>query len=866
MWQAATMSYTVSVLVDVGLKGVAVLALACLAARLLRRSSAAARHLVWFLAMAGLLVLPVLSLALPAWQILPAWAGVDLAGPVSPAPEAAVETAVENGAETNEAPAPGVPLAASQDVAPAGREASPAEAGGGAWHWLLALWAAGAVVALAPLLLGALSLWRLERTARPLRSGPWADLLRRLQVDLRVNRRVVLLESDRRTMPMAWGLLRPRLLIPASAAAWPAECRRVVLLHELAHVKRWDCLTQFIVRVARGLHWFNPLAWLGAHRATIEHEAACDDLVLANGGDAPRYAEHLLHVASRLPVERVAAAAAIAMARPSKLEGRLLAILDTKRNRQTLQAMAVVMAVAGVVAVVVPLATLRPAAQAEPAAAPGPAASAEPAATTPATTKASYGPAVERTVNDLDDRAGSEAVDLDTGKVVSLPQEWGRWPDAQRQAWRQGHGIDLLVDFARSRWALLSAGLDLRRVPDDAWQNLAAGDLERGPVYNAPGAEALVRRGDRLYLLPEGASPPATFTFKTRQGGRGILQITAFRDAPKGVVLRWKAAPPAVAPPHPAVQIAHVFMKAVADGRVPASADLYVPDEIHPRTAKRLREAYDLSAWHAVQAWADPDRACVVTSVVEPKVGDARRGAFGISLIRPRSQWVLRDMDFLPDAGAVDGFVTRLRRAVPAVRQVFPSSVKAPAPVLPGDLEERLNLTPEQQAMLRQWVEHEEGKDMLSPEALAAFLRTILDEKQRAVLEQTTAAPAAPVPSTQAERQRLRKVYGQMMAIGSMFQGVDRAIPKDRERALVLVTEILAKEPEFVAAAKGTPLEPFATITPNETRRLQKALKEGRMDAARDHLDAIAQQGTAAVDLCRELLGEKSPGAAPADP
>jgi hypothetical protein len=83
---------------------------------------------------------------------------------------------------------------------------------------------------------------------------------------------------------------------------------------------------------------------------------------------------------------------------------------------------------------------------------------------------------------------------------------------------------------------------------------------------------------------------------------------------------------------------------------------------------------------------------------------------------------------------------------------------------------------------------------------------------------------------------------------------------------LELVTEILTKEPEFIAAVKGTALEPFAMITPNETRRLQKALKEGRMDAARDHLDAIATQGTAAVDLCRELLGKGAPGAAPANP
>ena len=80
------------------------------------------------------------------------------------------------------------------------------------------------------------------------------------------------------------------------------------------------------------------------------------------------------------------------------------------------------------------------------------------------------------------------------------------------------------------------------------------------------------------------------------------------------------------------------------------------------------------------------------------------------------------------------------------------------------------------------------------------------------------------------------------------------------------VAEILIWEPKFVAAAKGTPLEPFGKIAANETRRLQKALKDGKMDVARNHLDAIGQQGTAAVDLCRELLGLTSRGAAPANP
>jgi len=711
MMLAFTTSHLLSGLADAGLKGVAVLGLAYLAAALLRRASAAARHLVWLLAMAGLLAVPVLSLALPAWRVLPTWAGVNLAAPAPAVPETAAEPAVENGADPATVPPTGDFMAAVPVVDPVEREAPSAAAADGGWRWLLALWAAGAGVALAPLVLGALSLWRLERGARPITSGPWADLLERLRSDLRINRRVVLLESDRRTMPMAWGLFRPRLLVPASAADWSAECRRVVLLHELAHVRRWDCLTQFVIRVARGLHWPNPLAWLGAHRATIEHEAACDDLVLAGGGDAPRYAEHLLHVASRLPVERLAAAAAIAMARPSKLEGRLLGILDGTRNRRALHATSVALAVVVVAAALVPLATLRLAVADEGALTAGPAARTADSATAGAATK------------------------------------------------------------------------------------------------------------------------------------------------------------PAPSPVHPAVATAEAFMKAVAAGRATDAADLYPTGKMHAGATKRLREAFDLSAWRVVKAWADAERACVITSVLKPKAGDARGGAEGIGLIRSGGRWLLRDMDSLPRPAAVEGFVAKFRQAVPKAVQVFPSPAKAPVGISPGDLKKRLNLTPEQRAKLRRWFKEHQGKGALSPEALAGFPRSILNEKQRAVLEQTIQAAAAPRSEKDAERQRLTKVLGLMTAIGSMFQGVGPAISRnDREGALKLVTEILAMEPEFVAAAKGTPLEPFGKIVPGETRRLQKALTDGRMDAARNHLDAIGRQGTAAMDLCRELLGKRFRVTAPANP
>src|SRR5437764_8724965 len=73
---AAGMSGASSHLVDSAVKGTALLVLAAIAAMILRRASAATRHLVWLLAIVAVLVVPVLSAMLPQWRVLPEWAGI----------------------------------------------------------------------------------------------------------------------------------------------------------------------------------------------------------------------------------------------------------------------------------------------------------------------------------------------------------------------------------------------------------------------------------------------------------------------------------------------------------------------------------------------------------------------------------------------------------------------------------------------------------------------------------------------------------------------------------------------------------------------------------------------------------------------
>ena len=354
------------ILLDLAAKSFAILFLTALIALSLRRASAAARHLAWFLGAFSLLLLPILTAALPSWHILPQW---------TPAASAQVsETSNPLPASQTNLPPLDTPLPAQKSLAPMTPPApvptiSPitptlSHPWVHAWSslswqsWALLTWATLTLFLLARIVLGFLSLRWLEHRSTPIRDPESLTLLLELRNQLALRRPVHLLGSQQRTMPMTWGLWHTRLLLPAaSCSPWSPDQLRTILLHELAHARRWDCLTQLITQIACALYWFNPLLWLAWHRMQAERERACDDLVLNTGTRPSTYAQQLLHIASDMPADRYSAAA-IAMARPTSLEGRLLAILDVKRNRRVLTWGSVAVIVLLLSSVVLPLAAI----------------------------------------------------------------------------------------------------------------------------------------------------------------------------------------------------------------------------------------------------------------------------------------------------------------------------------------------------------------------------------------------------------------------------------------------------------------------------------------------------------------------------
>ena len=121
--------------------------------------------------------------------------------------------------------------------------------------------------------------------------------------------------------------MRPAILLPATADTWDEQRRRAVLLHELAHVARFDCLSQWAACAMRAVYWMHPGAWWLVSRLRLDREFACDDLVLAAGAPPAEYARHLLDIAYTFGGGR-APALAVRMARRSQIEGRLRALLD----------------------------------------------------------------------------------------------------------------------------------------------------------------------------------------------------------------------------------------------------------------------------------------------------------------------------------------------------------------------------------------------------------------------------------------------------------------------------------------------------------------------------------------------------------
>lgn len=294
--------YSVALLATLVVAVIAVLAFAS------RRASGAVRTLVWRSAVVALLVV-FAGRQLPTQWI--AWVVPSmLAGPLVALGRVQV-TATSDSSHL-----------AGVDGPPASTNASVALV------LLLLVYAIGVAVVMGPTLHASIVARRRFRTARNV-SADWSAIVDDVARTLGLRRAVRVVVADDAVVAMTWGFVRPVVVLPSAVESWSVEERRMVLLHELAHVRAGDWLFGMASRLAAALLWFHPGAWWIARELRESCELACDERVIAAGARRSDYAELLVRAADLLPGAQ--RGVALALARKRGLRARLFAVLDRDR-------------------------------------------------------------------------------------------------------------------------------------------------------------------------------------------------------------------------------------------------------------------------------------------------------------------------------------------------------------------------------------------------------------------------------------------------------------------------------------------------------------------------------------------------------
>jgi TonB family protein len=318
-----------------------------IAAVALRRQSAALRHWVLAATILCAAAAPLLERIVPSWQI-----------DASPAAVADVQQGLALLFESAESAPPTAPSRPGEGAAAARRP--------NVARMLGLVWLTGAGTALFVLAVGLGRLRWLAVHASTVSDGLWLAEAGRIADAYGVRRPITILQSAHPSLLMTWGLVRPRVLLPSGAQGWPVERVRVVLGHELAHIRRGDWAAQLVAEILRAVYWFNPLVWIASARLRRESEQACDDAVLSLGVDGPTYAAHLLDLARAAAASRRTAFPpfpAPAMVRPSSLERRVVAMLNVRLNRTPTTGRTRIVTIAAALALAVLIAGFSAAAQ-----------------------------------------------------------------------------------------------------------------------------------------------------------------------------------------------------------------------------------------------------------------------------------------------------------------------------------------------------------------------------------------------------------------------------------------------------------------------------------------------------------------------
>jgi TonB family protein len=320
-----------SVVFEMVLRSSLVLLVGLAAQSLVRKQPAALRHWLLLATLALAAAQPAMNWIIPAWKIASPGGNV---------------TALDN-----------VP-AAQTDVTFELPQLNPISTSTSRVNWIALayrVWLAGAVLSLSILLIGAM--WLTWLTWRATHAGvEWHSIANETRHRLGIRRPIRIALTQHPAMLVTWGVIKPVILLPKSAASWPAERIQLVLAHEMAHLVRRDWLVQLAAEIVRAINWFNPLFWIACARLRRESEYACDDIVLELGTGGTAYASHLVDLARSFSAHGRTWLPAPSIARPSTLERRVRAMLNPRLDRHPVSMKSRIALAAMLLAIALPIA------------------------------------------------------------------------------------------------------------------------------------------------------------------------------------------------------------------------------------------------------------------------------------------------------------------------------------------------------------------------------------------------------------------------------------------------------------------------------------------------------------------------------
>jgi beta-lactamase regulating signal transducer with metallopeptidase domain len=289
----------VTLLSELGLRGLLWGLFGLAASWLIRSRGPAVRHALWRVVLAGMLALPLLTAVLPPLRVLNAQRLVKVKAPHS---VASIRTARAIPYQT-----------AATVVFPEKRNDS------------IPLWP--------PVLLTvyglAIALFAARMGLALRRAATVSSRARRVSCDFiecMPFPRPELRESDEIFVPFTVGWRKPLIILPAGWRRWDDFKLQSVLAHELAHVQRADWVVALIAAVNRTIFWYNPVSWRIERSLAVLSEEACDAAALSSIGDPSRYASVVLDFA-RIAAESPLSIAT-SMARTSRTGKRIEGILE----------------------------------------------------------------------------------------------------------------------------------------------------------------------------------------------------------------------------------------------------------------------------------------------------------------------------------------------------------------------------------------------------------------------------------------------------------------------------------------------------------------------------------------------------------